>query len=277
MSVSNPPTCTNILNINGISCTVDTVASKVTASGWSVAVAKSTSVQFKLGTVTNPSAQGTDPIQLRTYTTSAATYIIDQDLTTMVPTLACNQPCRTCDANDKSSCTSCYETGSSSTCRAAAAWPRARPAGSTRARSPALSATPFAQPATTTTRRAVSCATRQAPRPSSTTTAASPSAPPPCTATPLSAPIAFRPAQAAALRLSAPPASTTAQTLLYTCRAISASRRVPTAALPFPLPAPHARTRVSSARLRRARALSALGRRSCTRANATTLAQQVRT
>ena len=124
MSVSNPPTCTNILNINGISCTVDTVASKVTASGWSVAVAKSTSVQFKLGTVTNPSAQGTDPIQLRTYTTSAATYIIDQDLTTMVPTLACNQPCRTCDANDKSSCTSCYETGSfqylqSSSCVAA--------------------------------------------------------------------------------------------------------------------------------------------------------------
>ena len=42
----------------------------------------------------------------------------------MVPTLACNQPCKTCASNDKSSCTSCYETGSfqflqSSTCVAA--------------------------------------------------------------------------------------------------------------------------------------------------------------
>ena len=69
--------CSNVLNIGGVSCALDTAARKVTASGWSATIAGGTSVQFSVATVTNPATQGSTAIEMRSYTTSAATYIID--------------------------------------------------------------------------------------------------------------------------------------------------------------------------------------------------------
>ena len=112
ITVTNPVTCTNVLSVTGVSCSIDTVARKITASGWSTAISAGTGLQFTFATVTNPATATTENLQVCTYTDSTTTYIIDQDLTSLTPSLQCNYPCLTCPDNDKNFCQSCLDTGS---------------------------------------------------------------------------------------------------------------------------------------------------------------------
>ena len=72
IDVSNPVSCTNVVGLVGITCTIDDVARKITASGWSNEIASGSALKFTISSVTNPATAAPQNLQIRTYTDSSA-------------------------------------------------------------------------------------------------------------------------------------------------------------------------------------------------------------
>lgn len=90
--------CTYVSTINGVQIGVNTE------------IVKGTSVTIAIGNYTNPSAPAGTSFTVRSFKTSARTYIIDQITTGLVPSLTCDYPCKTCSTTNTSSCLTCFTT-----------------------------------------------------------------------------------------------------------------------------------------------------------------------
>jgi hypothetical protein len=90
--------CTYESSINGVQIPVNT---EITAG---------TSVSISIANYTNPSAPTGTSFTVRTFTTSARSFFIDEIASGLVPSLECDYPCKTCSSSNSSECLTCFTT-----------------------------------------------------------------------------------------------------------------------------------------------------------------------
>ena len=108
LNFSEPLNCSNIVGLPEVSCTLDSVSHKITASGWTTYVPSGGSVKFSLANITNPAIAMTGIMLVSTYTDASRQYIIDKGNMTLEPGSSCHSSCMACRLNDARTCEACF-------------------------------------------------------------------------------------------------------------------------------------------------------------------------